>query len=95
MMEEKDLGKRCLELGSLLTSTGRPFTILLRMEGFVFQLESSKFPPPQVLQMAARPYNPLTDHPRSVVEVRSCKAPLKIWVRADLGKTPGGGSPVS
>ena len=56
-MEEKDLGKRCVELGSLLTSTGRPFTILLRMEGFVFQLESSKFPPPQVLQMAARPYN--------------------------------------
>ena len=64
-----------MELGTLMASTGRPFSLLMSMEGFKFELDSSMFRPPQAAIMAERPYNrsqlpPLTNR-RGAEELHS------------------------
>ena len=44
-----------MELGTLLTAAGRPFSLLITMEGFKLELDSSRFP--HDARMAVRPYS--------------------------------------
>ena len=47
-----------MELGTLLASTGQPFSLLVTMEGFKIELESSRFAsPPHFTGVADRPKN--------------------------------------
>ena len=63
MEEENDIKRRCVELGTFLAATGRPFSFLVTMEGFKLELESSRLAsPPQYTRVANRPNN-RTDPP--------------------------------
>ena len=72
-MEERDLRRSCVELGSQLTLTKRPFTLFLSMKGFRFELVSSSYP-----QRAPR----MAEKPRDIswstaVELQSSKKAKK------------------
>ena len=65
-MEERDLSRRCVELGSLLASTGKPFKLLLCMTGYRFELDSSSSPPsfPRLPPPLPPPFARMTERPK-------------------------------
>ena len=64
-----------MELGTLLTAAGRPFSLLITMEGFKLELDSSRFP--HDARMAVRPYSrahlPPLIKGREVVELQNSR----------------------